>query len=61
MLGRPPMFAAPVDVTLRMEEVLLDRLKQEAEEVGASVSSRIRRIAEDHFNDKTALVPFLVE
>ena len=37
-----------------------ESLNAEAEEAGASVSSRIRRIIEDHFNgQKTSVVSFL--
>ncbi len=37
-----------------------ESLNAEAEEAGASVSSRIRRIIEDHFNGKEApVVPLL--
>lgn len=61
MMGRPQMLADSVSVNIRMERCTRDALAQEAKETGASVSSRIRRIIEEHFDGKTPVVPVLAE
>ena len=56
MIGRPKILGDPVAVNIRMERDTRQKLEKEARDAGASISSRIRRIIEDHFDGAEAPV-----